>query len=87
MNHADTAHTLISLCRPLTGWAAGLSLFSELRWLTGLRLTGLRRLPGLWRLLRLSYFHRRIRLLGRSRTGLSGLRLNTGRERTSQRKS
>ena len=49
MNHADTAYALIHSCRTFTGWSAGLSLFSELRRRTGLRLPRLRRWAGLRR--------------------------------------
>jgi hypothetical protein len=86
MNHADAAYALINFCRTFTGWSAGLSFFSELRRWTDLWLTGLRRLAGLRRLrLGLSYFQRRIRLLGWAWTGLGGLCLQGDLERACYR--
>lgn len=87
MNHADAANTLISPCRTLAGWSAGLGFFAHLRRRAGLLLAGLRWLAGLGRRtgrrlrgLGLSDFHRSVWLLRRSGAGFGGLGLDGERE-------
>ncbi len=76
MNHADAAHTLVSLCRGFARRPTGLSFLRQFRRWRGLRRWGgLSRLVGLRRLrgFNLSYFHWRAGLLRGPRAFLSSL--------------